>query len=586
MAISQAFIEELISRCPIEEIVQPYVPLVKKGANFFGRCPFHNEKTPSFSVSAQKQIFHCFGCGEGGNAIGFIMKIEHLDFIEAVKFLAKKANMTVPEDGYENVEGVKLRQRILEMNKLAARFFYDCMKGEGGEKAREYIKNRGIKSQTAVRFGLGFAPDAWDSLVGFLEKDGYSKYEMVQAGLAVDQKARIYDKFRNRLMFPIIDLRGNVIAFGGRVLDDSMPKYLNSPETPVFSKSRHLYALNIVKNKGAGRIILAEGYMDVIALHEAGFDFAVASLGTSLTSQQAKLLSRYAQEVIICYDSDTAGQTAAMRAIDILKEANLAVKVLNIKGAKDPDEYIKKFGTDSFEAMLSGSENHILYKLNSAKQKYDLSRSDEKVKFLQEAAEIFSAVDSPVEREVYIARLAEETEISHKTIESEVRRRKSKRTKAAAEKKLKQETAPRSLIIKRSKAANAQNPKTLLAEEGLCSIAINYPDKLQKILEKITPEEFSNDATRELFQAAVLAASEGRQIGAGDFGTSIKREYESYAAYLMAIELSNEEIDHAAEDYIHKIKEQAVLNGDNSDSGLKTLYEELKKHKSGRIRNE
>lgn len=583
MAVSQAFIEELISRCPIEDIVQSYVPLVKKGANFFGRCPFHNEKTPSFSVSAQKQIFHCFGCGEGGNVIGFIMKVENLDFMEAVKLLAKKANMTVPEDGYENMDAAKLRQKIYEMNKLAARFFYDSLKGEAAGKAKEYIKKRGIKSQTAVRFGLGYAPDAWDSLVNFLEKEGYSKYEIVQAGLAVNQKGKIYDKFRNRIIFPIIDLRGNVIAFGGRVLDDSMPKYLNSPDTPVFSKSRNLYALNIVKNKVAGRIILAEGYMDVISLHEAGFEFAVASLGTSLTAQQAKLISRYAAEVVICYDSDGAGQTAAIRAIDILKEANLAVKVLNIKGAKDPDEYIKKFGADSFSVMLNGSENHILYKLNSAKQKYDLNRSDEKVKFLQEASEIFSAVDSPVEREVYINRLAEETGISQKTIESEVFRRKNNKTKAAAEKKIKQETTPRNFIIKRSKAANAQNPKTLLSEEGLCHIAINYPDKLPKILEKISPEEFLNEATREMFQAAAQAGAEGRRIGAGDFGRSFKPEYESYAAYLMTFELSIEEIDRAAEDFIHKIKEQAVISGENSDSNLKILYEELKKHKSGRI---
>ena len=362
MAFSQDFLQELSDRNPIEDVVGEYVQFTKRsGQNLFGLCPFHSEKTPSFSVSPSKQIYHCFGCGKGGSVINFIMEIENLSFPEAVEFLARRAGMKVPEQ--QSDPGKPKRDRLYALNRDAARFFYEQLSTPAGAAAVDYMLRRGITPGTARRFGLGCAPESWDALCSAMKEKGYTERELYDAGLVRrGKKGGVYDAFRGRLMFPVIDVRGNVIAFSGRALGDVEPKYLNSPETPVFSKSHNLFGLNLAKKSKSGYIILVEGNIDVVSLHQAGFDSAVASLGTSLTPEQARLISRFKQEVVIAYDADEAGKKAAQRAIGILEKLELKVRVLTVRGAKDPDEFIKAKGPEAFQNLLAESENHVEYR--------------------------------------------------------------------------------------------------------------------------------------------------------------------------------------------------------------------------------
>ena len=429
----ETFLTELTERSDIVDVVSGYVRLSKKsGSNLFGLCPFHSEKTPSFSVSPDKQIYHCFGCGKGGGVINFIMEIENLSFPEAVEFLAKRAGMQLPEES--NDRESRQRSRMLALNRDAARFFYEQLSTPAGEPARAYMQRRRIGPVTAKNFGVGFAPDTWDSLEKAMRAKGYTDFEMFDAGLVRRGKtgSSFYDTFRNRLMFPVIDVRGNVIGFSGRILGDGEPKYMNSPETLVFNKSRNLFALNLAKKSKSGYIILAEGNIDVVSMHQAGFDSAVASLGTSLTPEQARLISRYANEVIIAYDNDGAGKKAAQRAIGILEKLDLKVRVLAMSGAKDPDEYIQTRGAAAFRNLLEGSEDQVDYRLRSVLDKYDLSQDAQKVEFLREATELVARLPGSAEREVYAMRVANLAGIAADAVTAEVKqRRKRLRRKGA-----------------------------------------------------------------------------------------------------------------------------------------------------------
>ena len=410
MAFSESFLTELVERNDIVDVVSGYVRLSKKsGSNMFGLCPFHSEKTPSFSVSPDKQIYHCFGCGKGGGVINFIMEIENLGFRDAVEFLARRAGMQMPEE--ENDKESQKRARMLALNKDAAHFFYEQLYSPAGRPGLEYMQGRRIGRAVATNFGLGFAPDTWDSLRNAMKAKGYTDFELFDAGLIRKGKSGgFYDTFRSRLMFPVIDVRGNVIGFSGRIIGDGEPKYMNSPETLVFNKSRNLFALNLAKKSKSGYIILSEGNIDVVSLHQAGFDSAVASLGTSLTPEQARLISRYKSEVyglvIIAYDNDGAGIKAAQRAIGILEKLDLKVKVLRMSGAKDPDEFIKLKGADAFRNLLEGSEDQVDYRLHAVTAKYDLSADEQKVEFLKEATELVARLPGAVERQVYAMRVA------------------------------------------------------------------------------------------------------------------------------------------------------------------------------------
>lgn len=420
--IPQEYIQEVVRRNDIEEVVSQYVKLRRTGRTMTGLCPFHNEKTPSFVVYPDTQSFYCFGCGAAGDVIGFVRKYNNLSYIESVKQLASRAAMPLPE---ENDHEATARQRLLEINRCAARYFYENLNAQTQEAeiARKYWKEKRRLSDAAIRrFGLGYAPDDGFGLVNYLKRRGFQDDELEHSGLIRrSERGNLYTIFRHRVMVPIIDVRGAIIAFGGRVLDDSKPKYINSPETMVYHKSRTLFALNIAKKSKNRRYILCEGYMDVISMHEAGFDTAVCACGTALTSEQAKMLSEYADEVILSYDSDEAGQKATERSLGILANTPLKVSVLSYEGAKDPDEFIKKYGRERFEMLLNGTANPTEFQLKKSKAKYDLRSDDGRLSYIREAIDILTEYGvSPTARDVYAGRLADETGVSKQAIVSQI----------------------------------------------------------------------------------------------------------------------------------------------------------------------
>ena len=491
MAIPEQFLDELTARCDIADVVADYVPLTRKGNNLWGLCPFHGEKTPSFSVSPDKQIYHCFGCGKGGGVINFVMEIENLPFPDAVRLLANRVGLEVPEER-GNADFRKKRERLLALNKEAARFFHARLQAPEGRAGAEYLfGKRKLSRGTVTRFGLGMAPEGWDHLITAMAQKGYEKVELLECGLVVKgQNGRVYDRFRNRVMFPIIDLRGDVIGFGGRVLDDSTPKYLNSPDTPVFNKGRNLFALNIAKKSRLGRIILTEGYMDTISLHQAGFDCAVASLGTALTPEHAQLLSRYTKEAIIAYDGDGAGVSAAQRAIPILEKTGMKVRVLRVKGAKDPDEFLKTYGPEAFAKLLDQSENHIEYRIEQVLGRYDLTDDAQKVEFLKEVVGVIAGLHSPVEREVYGARCAELAGISAEAMGQEVKRELSRRIRKEQKQQERRDLTPAAQLQPRERSLRYQNIRSARAEEGVLRLALLDPELLRDA-EALTEEAFS-----------------------------------------------------------------------------------------------
>ena len=492
MPFPDSFLQELADRNDIVDVVSGYVRLTKRsGANLFGLCPFHSEKTPSFSVAPDKQIYYCFGCGKGGSVINFIMEIENLSFPDAVAFLARRAGMEVPEDG--DADQRMRRDRLLSLNREAARFFYSELAKPSGLPAQNYVRQRRISLNMVKNFGLGFAPDSFYALSNAMRDKGYAEFELIDAGLANANKSGkgVHDVFRNRLMFPVIDVRGNVIGFSGRILGDGEPKYLNSRETPVFNKSRNLFALNLAKKSKNGYILLTEGNIDVVSLHQAGFDSTVASLGTSLTPEQARLISRYTGEVVIAYDNDGAGQKASGRAIGILENLDLKVKVLQMTGAKDPDEFIKARGPDAFRALIEGSENHIEYRLGAAEKKYDLQNDEQKVAYLKEAAGIVAELESPVEREVYAMRLADRFSVSKAVVTDEVSRIR-RRTRYSARKREQRDAARtlRTAVQPRDRALRYENERSALAEEGVLRLIYGDPSLFDGV--DLTPEDFSS----------------------------------------------------------------------------------------------
>ena len=501
MPFPETFLQELADRNDIVDVVSGYVPLTKRsGANLFGLCPFHSEKTPSFSVSPDRQIYHCFGCGKGGSVISFIMEIENLSFPDAVAFLARRAGMEVPDDG--DRESRRRRERLLSLNREAARFFFGELTKPSGKPARDYMLRRQISTDMVRAFGLGFAPDNFYALTDAMHDKGYQDFELIDAGLANANRSGkgVHDVFRNRLMFPVIDVRGNVIGFSGRILGDGEPKYLNTRETPVFNKSRNLFALNLAKKSKNGYILLTEGNIDVVSLHQAGIDSAVASLGTSLTPEQARLISRYTGEVIIAYDNDAAGKKASQRAIGILENLDLKVRVLQMSGAKDPDEFIKARGADAFRNLISDSENHVEYRLRSAEQNYDLNTNEGKVAYLKDAAGIIAELQSPVEREVYAMRLAESAGVSKSVVTDEVERAR-KRSAYGARKRAEREAVRdlRASVQPKDRELRYENERSALAEEGVVRLMYLAPELFDGDDVSISPDDFSSPMLGRLF---------------------------------------------------------------------------------------
>ncbi len=575
MAFSESFLQELTERSDIVDVVGSYVRLSKKsGSNLFGLCPFHSEKTPSFSVSADRQIYHCFGCGKGGGVINFIMEIENLSFPEAVEFLAKRAGMAIPEqeDGRES----KKRRRMAELNRDAAKYFYSNLSLPIGKPALDYMASRRISPTTAKRFGLGYAPDSWDGLIKAMTEKGYSEFELRDAGLVrTGKNGGHYDTFRNRLMFPVIDVKGDFIGFSGRILGDGEPKYMNSPETIVFNKSRNLFGLNLAKKSKNGYIILSEGNIDVVMMHQAGFDSAVASLGTSLTPEQARLISRYTNEVIIAYDNDEAGRKASRRAISLLEKLDLKVRVLSLSGAKDPDEYIKTKGVDAFRNLLEKSENHIDYRLQSVIDKYDLSIDEQKVAFVKEAADTVAQLPGSVERQVYAMRIASLSGMSKELVADEVERRRKKALAAARKQSDREQSRPEKAVQPREKEFRYDNPRSAAAEEGICRLLFLDPG-LCKGKELPSPEDFSSPALADIYRELLKKLRNGDIISIASMSAALPPQEVSLLAELLQKPEALRNGDKALGDYIERIRQQKEQGG-NAD--LLSLANKLRETK-------
>ncbi len=497
MAFPENFLNELIAKNDIVDVVGSYVNLTKRsGQNLFGLCPFHNERTPSFSVNPSEQFYYCFGCGKGGGVINFVMEIENLPYPDAVARLAQRAGMQMPEDSFDRDAG--RRKRLLELNREAARWFYEQLATPEGKRCTDYMAGRKISPSIARKFGLGYAPESWDELRKAMTHRGYREDEMLAADLVRRTDHGFYDTFRDRLMFPIIDVRGDVIGFSGRALGDRGAKYLNSRDTLVYNKGRNLFALNLAKKSKSGYLILSEGNIDIVSLHQAGFDSAVASLGTSLTPEQARLMSRYTGEVILAYDSDAAGQKASQRAIGILERLDMKVRVLHMEGAKDPDEYIKAKGADAFRALLEGSEDQVDWRLNAVTQKYDLNQPDQKVAFLKEATELVAALPGQVEREVYSIRVASLAGVTREAVVAEVDRRRKRRVTKAQQEVQQTMTRPERNAQPAARELRYQDPVSAAAEEGLIRLMALEPILAET---KGLPEEaeFSSEALGRIY---------------------------------------------------------------------------------------
>ncbi len=512
---SEEFLTELRMRSDIEQTISMYVPLKRRGKNLVGLCPFHNEKTPSFTVYPDSQSFYCFGCGAGGEVVSFIRRAENLDYYEAVKYLADKAGMVMPNEGFDSSMAEK-RRRMYEINKEAARFFNSCLFTEEGKEGLDYYKSRGMKKSTVTRFGLGYAPNKWDALLKHMRQKGYSYEELYEANLAnkseKDGRVRFYDSFRNRVMVPIIDVRGNVVAFGGRVLDDSKPKYINSSDTLVYKKSLGVFGLNFAKNSKEQRLILVEGYMDAITLHQAGFDNVIACLGTAFTGEMAHLLSRYADEILLCYDSDEAGQKATARALGVLNSIGMKVRVVHLSGGKDPDEILRKYGPERVRSLIDGAANDIEYALLSARNKFDLATSDGKMKYLDAVADILANTKNNIAQDIYSSRLAEELSVSKDSIIARINQ--IGRKKQYTENKNKFKKIQQEAMRETSKAeiANDTGIKVIKAQELLIAFIYYNPDFYRRIEDIISAEDFSVSDNKAIFSRLSERIKEGLSL--------------------------------------------------------------------------
>ena len=513
MAFPASFIDELIARNPIEDVVGQYVSLKRSGGNLFGLCPFHGEKTASFSVAPEKGIYYCFGCHKGGGAINFMMEIEGLSYPDAVRKLAGRAGMEVPEDE-QYQSRYRQQERLWALMKEAGRFFHSQLYAPVGAEGLAYVQKRGLSKAILTQFGVGYAPNSWNALVDAMHKKGYTDQELRDADLVGEKNGRIYDRFRNRIMFPIIDVRGNVIGFGGRVLDDSTPKYLNTSETIIFNKRKNLFGMNFAKKSKAGYMILVEGNVDVITLHQYGFDSAVASLGTSLTEEHAALLGRYTEQVVLTYDGDEAGQRAAKRAIPMLEKVGIKVKVLQMRDAKDPDEFLHKFGPDKFRLLLEESSNRVEYQLNAIARKFNLAEDEQRIQFIHEAAELISTLGSAVQREVYSHRVADVGKISFDAMQMEVNKAFKRRMARERKRQEKVNLAPAQAMQPKSRTIRYDNVKSAMAEEGVIAQAMRDPALLD-LSADLQPKDFSVPLLGRVYEQMVQRHKQGLEVGLG-----------------------------------------------------------------------
>lgn len=537
MRFSDEFLTELRSRVDIEELVGRYTEIRHRGSRTpVALCPFHTEKTPSFVIYRENQSYYCFGCGAGGDAITFVKNIERLDYVEAVRYLCERVGMNMPMDPVDDQYN-KLRRRCFEANREAAKFFYSRLISEEGAPAREYLKKRRLTDETVKHFGLGYAPDRWDSLLKYLRSKGYRDDELVSFDLArKTSRGGTIDAFRNRLMFPIIDLRGNVIAFGGRVLDDSKPKYLNTSDTVVYKKSQGVYALNFAKNNNDGKLILCEGYMDVIAMHQAGFTNAVAGLGTAFTQEQISLLSRYCTELTLCFDSDEAGVKATNRALKMLEHAPMKLRVMHLDGGKDPDEIIKTQGKERMDQIIGSAMNDTEFALDRIRKKYDTATEDGKLNYMNEAVEVLAEIGNEIERDLYTSRLASETGVEKQALEAQIA--KARRARGRKQKQKEFENALD--IIRDGGEVKSPNPqkrqyrRAVAAEEIILASLLKHPDYLRKLKDKLSEDVFVTDYNKRYFRELSSRIREGRSLDLSVFNETGDNEEMAYLSYLLA----------------------------------------------------
>ena len=577
MAFPPSFIDELVARNPIEDVVGQYVTLKRSGSNMFGLCPFHGEKTASFSVAPEKGIYYCFGCHKGGGAINFIMELEGLSYPDAVRFLAKRAGMEVPEDD-QYQSRYRQQERLWALMKEAGRFFNEQLYTPAGAECLEYVKKRGLGKAIVTRFGIGFAPNSWNALVDAMKRKGYTDRELIAADLVGEKNGRIYDRFRNRLMFPIIDVRGNVIGFGGRVLDDSKPKYLNSNETVIFNKRKNLFGMNYAKKTKEPYMILVEGNIDVVSLHQFGFDNAVASLGTSLTDEQATLLSRYTEEVVLTYDGDEAGQRAAQRAIPMLEKVGIKVRVLQVTDAKDPDEFLQKFGAAKFRMLLEGSANRVEYQIQAIAGKYNIAEDDQRVSFIHEAAELISSLSSAVQREVYGTRVAELGKITPEAMKVEVNKAYKRRISREKKKQEQIDLSPATAMQPKSRNIRYDNVKSAVAEETILALALRDPALLK--LAQLTGSDFSVPLLGRVFDQLCDRFRQGQEVTLGVL-TDLTAEEMSHIAGI-AQRQQEPGSERAFKDCMETIRKASAAKNITSDDELLAFKKKLMESKGTR----
>ena len=573
-----AFIDELIARNPIEDVVGQYVNLRRAGSNLFGLCPFHGEKTASFSVAPDKGMYYCFGCHKGGGVINFQMEVEGLSYPDAVRALAKRAGMTVPEDE-QYQSRYHQQERLWALHKEAARFFHAKLYAPEGKAALDYALGRGMPKSTLTTFGIGYAPNSWTDLVDALRKKGYTDEELKDSGLVTVSKknGNLFDRFRDRLMFPIIDVRGNVIGFGGRIMnnDPEAAKYLNSPETLIFNKRKNLFALNLAKKSKQGFLILVEGYMDAIALHQYGFDCAVASLGTALTEDGANLLSKYTDQVVLIYDGDEAGQRAAQRAIPILEKTGLQVKVLQMRDAKDPDEFLKKFGADKFKILLEESSNRVEYQLQAIRRKYDIREDDQRVKYIQEAAQLLCTLGA-VQREVYGTRVAESAKLSYEAMKLEIEKAVQRRSNREKKKQEQINLSPARNHQPKFRSIRYDNIKSAMAEETVLALILREPAMIEQTGE-LTAESFSSPLLGKAYAQLKERYRQGLEVSLGGLTDFTAEEMSHLAGILHGQE--GPVSDGALSDCIRTIRGEQVKKQVTSDEDLLALRNKLKERK-------
>ena len=583
----QRFLDELIARSDIVDVVSSYVALQRKGGNLFGLCPFHNEKTPSFSVSPDKQIYHCFGCKKGGGVINFIMEIENLTFPEAVRFLAKRANLPVPEDDGPQDGADRLRRRVLELNRDAARWYYDLLCSPEGAAVQAYLDKRQIRKSIAVRFGMGASPDRWDGLLTAMTRRGYTKEELLAAGLVVNgRNGRLYDKFRNRLMLPVIDTRGDVVGFGSRVIDNSEPKYMNTTETITYSKRRILYGLNLAKKTKRPNIILCEGNLDVVTLHQAGFDNAVASMGTALTVEQTRLLSRFTKELVLCYDNDNAGQLATQRALELLNNSEFSVKVLKLPNRmvdgkptkQDADDFIKNYGPAAFENLLSGSENGVEFRMTQIAARYDLTSDEGRIGYAGEMAEELCRLENAVERDVYTNRAAQTAGLSPEAMKLEVQRAFKRRAARDRKARERQELNLTRSLQPADRAIRYDDLRSAMAEEGVIRLLMQ-DDSLFPDQPPLREDEFSSPLLGRIYGELWRCRGSGSSMAA--LSASLTPEEMSHLTTLLQKPESTANAPQALADYIRIIREEGVKRSGRSAMDALAAARDTYKDKKG-----